>query len=294
MFARCLLAFALIAGLPGLIAGQTRDLPMLVDAAWLAENLDVPELVVVNVARNSEGFEAGRIPGAIYLPLDRIIAEVDGVPSEVPPVERLIIILSDLGIHDDTYVVFYGEPLLAARAWVTMDYIGFGDRAAILDGGLEAWKAAGREVNTVASERRMGNFQLWPERHRFVEAEWVREQIANPRVVLIDARPTTEYTGQVAAGNGRYPAGRIPGAKGIFWQELLRSREDTRLLPIDELRARFEAVGAGPEKVVVTYCTTGMQASMLYFVSRLLGYETRMYDGSWHDWSARGFPVETD
>jgi 3-mercaptopyruvate sulfurtransferase SseA len=64
-------------------------------------------------------------------------------------------------------------------------------------------------------------------------------------------------------------------------------------LPEAEVRARPLAAGATPGRTVVVYCFLGMRASMTCFVSRLLGYETHLYDGSWFDWSARDLPVQT-
>ena len=86
-------------------------------------------------------------------------------------------------------------------------------------------------------------------------------------------------------------AGHIPGARNLYWERLLVSREDPRFRPAAELRALFEEAGATPDRTVVAYCMIGMRASVTYFVSRLLGYETRFYDGSWDDWSRRGLPA---
>jgi thiosulfate/3-mercaptopyruvate sulfurtransferase len=288
-FALMLLGLLLVVGGA---AAQTRDLPMLVDPEWLADHLDVEELIVVHVDQRRDAYDKGRIPGARFLASERIAIDTDAGPAEIPPVELLILALSDLGIHDDTYVVVYGAPLAAARAWATLDYVGIGQRSAILDGGLDAWKAAGLPLSTAEPEMTGGTLSLWPERYRVVEADWVLERLEDPEVVLIDARSPDEYSGE-DGGRGQYTAGHIPGARHIFWEELIHSREDPRLLPEEDLRARFEAAGAGPDALVVVYCLTGTRASLAYFVSRLLGYETRLYDGSWHDWSAKGLPAET-
>ena len=110
--------------------------------------------------------------------------------------------------------------------------------------------------------------------------------------MLIDVRPLNEYTGEDGGQNGRYSAGHIPGARHMAWDMLIYSNADPRLKPVEELRAMFAAVGADGERSVLLYCTVGMRASMAYFVARMLGYDTYLYDGSWADWSARGNPVE--
>jgi thiosulfate/3-mercaptopyruvate sulfurtransferase len=271
---------------------QTRDLPVLVDAEWLADHQDVEELIVVHVDQRQESYEEGHIPGARFLPWNRITAESETGPT-IPPVELLILVLSDLGIHDDTYVVVYGPPLFAARAWATLDYVGIGHRAALLDGGLEAWKAEGLPLSTTSADARTGTLSLWPERQRVVDADWIVERLDDPSMVFIDARTPAEFTGEDGGRNGQFIPGHIPGAKNIPWQELVISSEDSRLIPEAELRARFEAAGAGPDRTVVVYCGTGVRASVAYFVSRMLGYERRLYDGSWTDWSARELPAET-
>jgi thiosulfate/3-mercaptopyruvate sulfurtransferase len=88
--------------------------------------------------------------------------------------------------------------------------------------------------------------------------------------------------------------GHIPGAANLFWEETIESPDRPALRGVEELRAMFEAAGASPGDTVVTYCRTGMQASFAYFVARHLGYEAKMYDPSFLDWSRRTeLPVET-
>src|SRR5690606_38548873 len=126
---------------------------------------------------------------------------------------------------------------------------------------------------------------------RIVTADWLVEQIMEPYTVIIDARPLNEYTGEVA-GDGLL-AGHVPNARHLPSEDLLASSDDGRLLPEEELRALFEAAGAVDDKIVVVYGSTGASASLAYYVSRLLGYETYIYDGSWYDWSARNLPTQT-
>jgi thiosulfate/3-mercaptopyruvate sulfurtransferase len=266
---------------------QTRDLPMLVDAEWVADNLDVPELIVVQVGEDRTEYADGHIAGSYHLPLRRIARSVGGVSLELLDPLELMLALREVGVRDDTYIVFYGTPFAAARAWMTVDFLGISDRVAILDGGIQSWREAGLPVSTELPAPRTGSFALWPQTQRVVNADWVLSRLEDPETVLLDARSLAEYTGEDSRGSSR--AGRIPGARHLPGEELLR---DGMLLDEDALRARFAAAGADPAKTLVIYGSSGERASLAYFAARMLGYQTRMYDGSWYDWSSRDLPIE--
>jgi thiosulfate/3-mercaptopyruvate sulfurtransferase len=119
-----------------------------------------------------------------------------------------------------------------------------------------------------------------------VDADWVRRHMDDRVVALLDARPPAQFAG-TEAGDGVPRPGHIPGAGSLFWEELLRSTDLPLLKDVETLRALFRRAGAEPGDTVVAYCRTGMQASFAYFVARYLGYETRMYDASFMDWSRR-------
>jgi thiosulfate/3-mercaptopyruvate sulfurtransferase len=108
--------------------------------------------------------------------------------------------------------------------------------------------------------------------------------------VILDARPPAEFSGEVPGADVGRP-GHIPGARNLFWQDLVRSPEEPRLKDEAELRRLFEAAGVGPGDTVVAYCRTGGQASFLYTVASHLGYDVVLYDGSFVDWSRTDYPV---
>jgi thiosulfate/3-mercaptopyruvate sulfurtransferase len=107
---------------------------------------------VLHVARERKAFDDGHIPGARFVGLGDLLMTREGVANELPPVEQLQRLFETLGIGDDGRIVIYGENngLAAARAFFTLDYLGHGNRAALLDGGLEKWKAEKRELQTQA------------------------------------------------------------------------------------------------------------------------------------------------
>jgi len=258
---------------------------MLVSAAWLAERLDDPSVVVLQVGRDEADFRAGHVPGARWVPLASIIVERDGVPNELPETEVLRGVFEQAGVSDDSHVVVYGDlgGLAAGRAFFTLDYLGH-ERVSLLDGGLDAWKAENRPLSIEARSAVRGSFTPRPQAGRVVDAGWVRERLEDPAYVLIDARPTPQFTGEDAAG---LRPGHIPGAKNIFWRTALVSDDDPRLKDAAALRAMYTAAGATTDRTVVAYCRTGMQASHAYFVARYLGFPVVMYDGSYIEWSRR-------
>lgn len=259
---------------------------LLVSGDWLAGHLDDPDVVVLHVAPDRSAYDRGHIPGARFLPLSAIVVERDGLPNELPSVEHLDSVFEAVGVSDGTRVVVYGPPLAAARAFVTLDYLGHGDRTALLDGGLERWVAEGRPLSTEAPEVARGRFTPRPRPELVVDAAWVAARLDSPGIALLDARPEAEFAGDVA-GAGIPRPGHIPGARNVFWQRMIRSPEDPTFLEPDTLRALLADAGVEPGDTVVAYCRTGVQASVAYFVARYLGYEARMYDGSFIDWSPR-------
>jgi thiosulfate/3-mercaptopyruvate sulfurtransferase len=239
-------------------------------------------LTVLHVVRTAQEFEGGHIPGSQMLLFSELVVERNGLQNELPETAALKATFEKLGVRNDTRVVAYSntEPLLAARAIFTLQYLDHRDLA-YLDGGLAAWRALGAAVETGTATTAASTFTPNAQAELVVDAAWVNAHRQDANVAVIDARPADQHQ-----------AGRIPGSKNIYWQTLLNA--EGKLLPEAELRSRLEAAGAASGKTVVTYCRTGFQASMLYMVARKLGYTTRMYDGSFSDWSARTeLPVET-
>ena len=185
--------------------------------------------------------------------------------------------------------VIVGEPIPAGRAWAALDYLGLGDRTALHEGGLAALESAARAPEGAPAVG--GELEIDVREDMIVDAEWVRDRLDDDGVVILDARPPAEFSGETP-GEGIDRPGHIAGARNLFWQDLVASPDAPRLKDEAELRRLFEAAGVGPGDIVVAYCRTGGQASFLYTVARHLGYDARLYDGSFVDWSRTDFPVE--
>jgi len=260
---------------------------LLVSTEWLASRLAQPDLVVLH-AGTAADFAQGHIPGARLVELTDIsITGDDGLLVELPPLERLRETFRRLGVSESSRVVVYaGEgPLpIATRVFFTLDYLGLGDRTALLDGGLAAWRAEGRPLSREAAPATPpGNFTPRPSAARLVDADRLRLPEAHRDFTVLDARAPEFYSGAKVRPPLR--AGHIPGARNVPVAALLD--EQGKFKGRAELAAILEAAGVRRGVPVVAYCHIGMQASVLYFVARYLGYDARLYDGSFEDWSRR-------
>ena len=200
------------------------------------------------------------------------------------------------GVSNSSRVVLYGERfnLLAARAYFTLDYLGVAARVAILDGGLEKWTAERRPLSTEIPQSKTATLVVSPRSEILVDTKAMRElsQKKPGSVTLVDARPTKEFTGEQRSEDVA-KAGHIPGAKGLYWMDMLVSRQNPVLKPEAELRRMYLELNARADQPLVTYCRTGMQSSFDYFVAKYLGYDPSMYDASFFEWSKKDLPAET-
>ena len=229
-------------------------------------------------------------PDAVFVPFSTFSIERDGIPNEFPAADSMAALLEDAGVRGDRLIIV-GEPIPAGRAFAAFDYLGLGDRAALLDGGPAALAAASTTTSATAPASGGGRLDIDVRDDMIVDADWVHERIDDPGLAILDARPPAEFTGETP-GDGIDRPGHIPGARNVFWQTLVESADNPALRDEAELRRIFEQAGVGPDHTVVAYCRTGGQASFLYTVARHLGYDVRLYDGSFIDWSRTDYPVE--
>ena len=263
-----------------------QDTPgVLVSVDWLAEHLQDSTIVLLHVgmptARASDEF----IPGARFLNYQEIVQVRDSLIVEMPLIDELIEPFEVAGVSDGTVVILYGSPAhLPARAYVTLDYLGYGAQTAVLDGGLEGWKAAGHPVETIPAQGPRGLFTPIAQDDVLVSAEWIEERLYDSSVALIDSRPEGEYNGNLPTRIGGR-AGHIPGARHLYWEDLLVASENPVLRDFNDVQLRFLEAGADYGAIVVNYCYVGMRASYTYLIAKHLGYDARLYDGSWNEWS---------
>jgi thiosulfate/3-mercaptopyruvate sulfurtransferase len=262
-----------------------------VDAAWLAEHR--ADVVLADVRWYLDGrsgraeFEAGHLPGAVFVDLDRYLAAPAAPESGRHPLPDPDVFaggMAEAGIGDDAAVVAYDDAggVVAARlVWMLR---ALGVEAALLDGGIAA---GGGPLETGPTSATPARFtpRPWPA----ARLAGIDELQAGGRI-LLDARDRNRYAGEFEPVDPR--PGHIPGARNLPARETIDA--EGRLLPPDVLRARLAEAGVGADSEVVASCGSGVNACHTLLMLEAVGLPPgRLFPGSYSQWSHSGRPVAT-
>ncbi len=263
-------------------AGAPPGDSVIIDVAWLQARMDDPGVQAVDT--RGSGYEASRIPGAVHLVPGDLSATIDGVSGQAVAVEQAQPVLRAAGLRQDAIAVVYGEPpeYDAARIVWALRYYGHDD-VRYLDGGFDAWVAAGGALDVAPANSEPSEYLAELDEDLRVTGDWVLSELGDapydmPAIQLVDAR-----------SSGEYGSGHIPSARSVDWNRNLDNgfvRSDT------ELDALYE--GMDPTITTVTYCASGRRGSFAWLTLVALGYDdVRLYDGSWNEWGPdERFPIE--
>jgi len=256
--------------------------PLLVDTDWLAQHLSDRDLVLLHSGSKSR-YDAEHIRGARQIMDMDVTRSSNILVYDLSPVEELRAKFAALGISDDSRIVVYsGADAVVpstTRILFTLDYLGLGDRTSLLNGGLGAWKRAGREVTSSATAIVPGKLSARPPKNVVADIAFVRSIGQKAGYRLIDARAPVFFNGTEESHGAN---GHIPGAINIPFSQVIDSQQ-----MIDRARAEelFRAAGIKPGETIVAYCHIGQQATAVIFAARVLGHPVMLYDGSFHDWT---------
>jgi thiosulfate/3-mercaptopyruvate sulfurtransferase len=257
---------------------------MLVDTAWVAAHSADPDVRIVDMRRS--GYEAGHVPGAVYLsPV--AIRDAKNSPTFLPSPQAFVEMMTKLGIGDATRVIAYDERggIYAARLWWILNYFGH-TNVALMNGGWTKWAAEQRPspADTPQPAART-RFTPRPQPAWVATASDVVSAIGKPGTRIVDARTTEEIEGRDLRNIRR--GGFIPSSVPVYWEDLLEPGTLT-FKPADQLKKIYEDRGVLPSQEIIAYCQVGMRASVDLFALRLIGYDRlRNYYGAWEEWGNR-------
>jgi thiosulfate/3-mercaptopyruvate sulfurtransferase len=287
--ASCILVLGLLATDP--VSAQPaygEKLPRIVPAEWLASNLHMRDMRIIDVRNSLADYWQEHIPGAVYLHPEALGWPEHGVPGNVMPLKAFADLLGKMGITQHTYVLVYGDtadPRAAHLVWL-LDYVGH-KYSGILDGGWEAWQRQERPVTQDYPELKPTTYRLSVFRlNRRVRAEVndVTYAIRFDNALILDVRPAEVFTGEEVPGRR---AGHIKGARNHFWQSDLNP--DGTWKPAQEIKKMYEELGITGDRRVIVYCSRGFMAAHAYLALRyIVGYsKIRVYDGGFNEWAGR-------
>ena len=269
----------------------------LVSVEELAAHLDKPNVVVVDVrwvlGQPGEGrkkYDAGHIPGAIYLDTDVDLVGPEG-PGRHPLPDPAVFAqrLAAAGIGNESFVVAYDDVggWVAARLWWMLDDLGH-EAVAVLDGGWQAWTAADGPTDTIEPEPPAvpSNLTLASAWRKVIDREALKPRLGE--LVLLDARAGERYRGEIEPIDP--VAGHIPTARSAPTGGNIGP--DMRFLEPEVLLARFEGLGCFAPGGTVTSCGSGVSACHNALAMRIAGLpDPLLYPGSYSDWSRSGESV---
>ncbi len=255
---------------------------LLVTPEWLVENAD--SVTLLDARGSLDAFSEGHIAGAAFVARQVTWDTVDGIAGNLPEPEIVAADLEDVGVRHDRPVVVYdaGNGLWASRVFWALEYLGH-TRVHLLDGGLEAWTAAGHAVTGEVTVPQRGEFTANVRPALIATADDLLEDLGNENLAILDARSPGEYEGtDVRSARG----GHIPGSINIDWVNNVG--DGTSFRSTTELAALYDDAISGRNGPKVALCQTGVRGAHTYVALRVLGHdEVRVYDGSWEEWGNR-------
>lgn len=253
------------------------EAPVLLDVRW-----------ALGDPYGHDRYRDGHLPAAVYVALDTELAS-PGAAAEgrhpLPDPTDFQAAARRWGIRQGDRVVAYDATggLAAARAWWLLRWAGF-DAVRLLDGGLQAWQAAGLPLETGEASPEPGDVVLDSGQAPTVELDRVAE-LARAGV-LLDARAGERYRGETEPIDPH--PGHIPGAVSAPTGDNLAP--DGRFLPADELRRRFTDLGVRDGVPIGVYCGSGITAAHEIAALAIAGFDAALFPGSWSQWSNHPLP----
>ncbi|MBA2595244.1 MAG: sulfurtransferase [Chloroflexia bacterium] len=275
----------------------------LVGPEWLVTHLDDPDVQVVDIrgyvntqdlgngeqraeyVAAGEEYLAEHIPGSTYVDWTLDITDQDcAVKVQLAKSDLFSTAMSERGVGDATDVVIVDHTggHFATRLWWALKYYGH-DRAAVLDGGFNRWKALGLPLTQAVSEPERRQFTPREHGNLRVDSDGLLAKVRAGDALIVDARDPGQYSGAVRRGAR---GGHVPSAVNIWAKSLFA--DDGTWKKDEELQHVLAAGGVKSGMPVITYCNGGVTATAILFALDRIGHGSwANYDGSWNEWGER-------
>ena len=200
---------------------------VLVDADWVQQHLQDPNVRLIEVDVDTSAYEQGHIPGAIGFNWKKELQ--DQIVRSPLSKTQLEALLSQAGVSNDTTVILYGDNNNWFAAWALwlLKYYGHED-VRLLNGGRVKWLADNRETTTSVSSYPSTTY-VAKEPVTSIRAlrDYVLSHVGQSDVTLVDVRSPGEYSGELLAPanlpqEGAQRGGHIPGAANIPWAQAVK------------------------------------------------------------------------
>jgi thiosulfate/3-mercaptopyruvate sulfurtransferase len=245
---------------------------------------------LMNPAAGEQQYREAHIPGAVYAHLDTALSAkgdataASGGRHPLPSREKFAAWLRSVGLGNDMQAVVYDRQgaNYCGRLWWMLKWAGH-EAVAVLNGGLQAWQAAGGAVAAgMEAAGAPSHFSLKPELRSLATTSTVAANVGRPTQTLIDARGEPRFRGEVEPLDP--VAGHIPGALNRPFG--LNIGPDGKFKAATQLRAEFEKLLAGRDPAtVVHHCGSGVSAVPNLLAMEVAGLgATALYAGSWSEW----------
>jgi thiosulfate/3-mercaptopyruvate sulfurtransferase len=261
----------------------------LVETEWVAAHSSDPKVRIIESDEDALLYATGHVPGAVQI--DWFSTLQHPLRRDFLTKEKFEEVNSNLGIGNDTTVVFYGDKSnwFACYALWLFQYYGH-KNVKIMNGGRAKWEQEKRPLTKDVPSFAHTSYKA-KEADASIRA--FRDEVlkqSSSKKPLVDVRSPKEYSGELISmpnypQEGASRGGHIPGAVSIPWAQAVNEADST-FKSDEQLRALYEGKGIKPDGEVIAYCRIGERSSLTWFVLKyLLGYpKVKNYDGSWTEW----------
>ena len=247
-------------------------------------------------AGGKKKFDQGHISGAQFADMDKDLASAMTSSSgrhPLPDPNELLNKLQAWGVNNSSQVICYDDMsgAFAARMWWLLKWLGHND-VAVLDGGIEKWTASNLVLEANVQERPKGTFKGQANNDMWVDISFVKQQLAENKINLLDARSSDRFTAKDSKTDP--VAGHVPGAMSYPFTENLTKQGV--FLTAEELRIRFtKTFSESGDKEVINMCGSGVTACHNLLAMSIADLPmTRLFVGSWSEWiKDKSRPVAT-